>query len=545
MAEERLTLLMRARGAANAARDVMRVARRISRLGKDARDADKKIGMFRRGLELLGTRFAMLAIAATLLSVTLGPPLIGVIILLTAAVIALAGALIPLIALGAFAASRFEKMSEQFGSAAFKLKASMRLMKHAWREAAAPGADILMGGLAKAMRMLRPMVKELRGPLTMFARATAQAMQIAARSLKKLGPEFMALIRESAPLMRQFGRLIGPLMGAFVAIARAGLPVLSVMVSLLIDFLRWLRRGTGNMDEFARSAGFLNFLAGVWDGIKAAVDRLWPVLTDLWGIVKLVFAGLKPLLPLVGTALVWAFDRLAGALDWVKNAMKWLGPGPMTAIFVVLGIAIALFGLWTLAVAALNAVLLVNPIVWVILLIAALAAAVVVAYQKWGWFRRAVDNTWSFIRTKLIPALKDAWAWIKRAFGNSIDFIKPKIQWLIRALKNIVEFGVKAINKIGQVADKLGGSKNLLESVPGVGPLARAIPDGRAAGGPVSRGKPYVVGEEGPELFTPSRDGRIIPNGGGDTVVHTHVHLDGKQVAESTLRHARKKKSTR
>lgn len=36
----------------------------------------------------------------------------------------------------------------------------------------------------------------------------------------------------------------------------------------------------------------------------------------------------------------------------------------------------------------------------------------------------------------------------------------------------------------------------------------------RARGGPVARGQGYVVGESGPEFFTPSRSGRILPNGG-------------------------------
>jgi hypothetical protein len=38
-------------------------------------------------------------------------------------------------------------------------------------------------------------------------------------------------------------------------------------------------------------------------------------------------------------------------------------------------------------------------------------------------------------------------------------------------------------------------------------------PDGRAVGGPVSAGTPYIVGERGPELFVPSISGSIIPNG--------------------------------
>jgi phage-related minor tail protein len=36
---------------------------------------------------------------------------------------------------------------------------------------------------------------------------------------------------------------------------------------------------------------------------------------------------------------------------------------------------------------------------------------------------------------------------------------------------------------------------------------------GRASGGPVSAGTPYVVGEQGPELFVPTANGSIVPNG--------------------------------
>jgi hypothetical protein len=53
-------------------------------------------------------------------------------------------------------------------------------------------------------------------------------------------------------------------------------------------------------------------------------------------------------------------------------------------------------------------------------------------------------------------------------------------------------------------------------------------PPGRAAGGPVEAGTTYLVGERGPELFTSSQSGRIIPNhrlpahgggGGGVTIL--------------------------
>jgi phage-related minor tail protein len=48
---------------------------------------------------------------------------------------------------------------------------------------------------------------------------------------------------------------------------------------------------------------------------------------------------------------------------------------------------------------------------------------------------------------------------------------------------------------------------------------------GKAAGGPVSAGRPYLVGERGPELFMPRTSGSIYPNdamgmGGANIVVN-------------------------
>ena len=55
----------------------------------------------------------------------------------------------------------------------------------------------------------------------------------------------------------------------------------------------------------------------------------------------------------------------------------------------------------------------------------------------------------------------------------------------------------------------------------------------RALGGPVTAGSPYLVGERGPELFTPKHGGSIIPNnalGGGSTNVVVNVDASGSSV---------------
>jgi len=65
---------------------------------------------------------------------------------------------------------------------------------------------------------------------------------------------------------------------------------------------------------------------------------------------------------------------------------------------------------------------------------------------------------------------------------------------------------------------------NMMFGLTGTSALPSFFGGGKADGGPVSTGKTFLVGENGPELFTPSQAGRIIPNhamssggGGGDT----------------------------
>jgi phage-related minor tail protein len=42
--------------------------------------------------------------------------------------------------------------------------------------------------------------------------------------------------------------------------------------------------------------------------------------------------------------------------------------------------------------------------------------------------------------------------------------------------------------------------------------LGTAVTAARAVGGPVNQGKSYLVGEKGPELFSPNNSGRITTN---------------------------------
>jgi Phage-related minor tail protein len=78
----------------------------------------------------------------------------------------------------------------------------------------------------------------------------------------------------------------------------------------------------------------------------------------------------------------------------------------------------------------------------------------------------------------------------------------------------------------GRIADALrggGGAKGsgiagVFKGIAGLFSLGKGgkVPlPGKAAGGPVYGGSPYMVGEKGPELFIPGMSGTIIPNGAG------------------------------
>lgn len=94
------------------------------------------------------------------------------------------------------------------------------------------------------------------------------------------------------------------------------------------------------------------------------------------------------------------------------------------------------------------------------------------------------------------------------------DVLKGLEQDLIRIIARQA-ITVPLQNAIGGLFD--GGS----------GLLSKIFGGGKAAGGPVSAGKTYLVGERGPELFTPPTSGKIVPNNklaGGDTVVNVQVN---------------------
>ncbi len=116
------------------------------------------------------------------------------------------------------------------------------------------------------------------------------------------------------------------------------------------------------------------------------------------------------------------------------------------------------------------------------------------------------------------------------AFGDVISGAKSTQQALTDAFKSIgdafINMAAEIIAKqmtliiLQTILNALSGGGSALgtanKNLTGTGALKTPIPGlaigGRAAGGPVTGGKPYIVGERGPELFLPSTGGNVMSN---------------------------------
>jgi hypothetical protein len=126
----------------------------------------------------------------------------------------------------------------------------------------------------------------------------------------------------------------------------------------------------------------------------------------------------------------------------------------------------------------------------------------------------------------MVGHLQSAYNWLSQLLGP-LDATNAKWnEWGV-TISGAVASGVNTvisaiqtlIGFLGTVIDKAIAAGSAIKSMFTGGPAAPAggaapapIAGARALGGPVSYGKPYLVGERGPELFVPGMTGRIETN---------------------------------
>lgn len=126
------------------------------------------------------------------------------------------------------------------------------------------------------------------------------------------------------------------------------------------------------------------------------------------------------------------------------------------------------------------------------------------------------EALFKFVQKYVAPFLGGVLKLAIEGIGEAISVVISAIGDLIRAFQTVISIG----SKVGSFVGGLFGG-------------------GKASGGPVSNGTTYLVGEQGPELFTPSASGYIVPNGklsGGGSGSSINITVNGAVDPISTAR---------
>ena len=246
--------------------------------------------------------------------------------------------------------------------------------------------------------------------------------------------------------------------------------------------------------DFMENAGLplVKWAAVLFEMINRVVER-WPILGKIISAVMITIAAA---LAIAGIAALASFmSPMLTAIASVGAGLVPLLLNPWTiAILLIIGLILLIYFKWSEIKDGLI-------YLWEILRDSAIFL--------WG----VIKNTILAITNAIVDGLKIVWAgfsnfWV--ALWNGIkDVVGGAWNWISDKVSSIISSIQGALNAIKNLPSSAGSFvSNVVSKV-----------TGRASGGSVMAGTPYVVGERGPELFVPRTAGSIIPNAGGGIMV--------------------------
>ena len=164
-----------------------------------------------------------------------------------------------------------------------------------------------------------------------------------------------------------------------------------------------------------------DMVVGVKDAITGTPEKVRQ-LGSAWDTVK---SGASTAGSALSTAGGWIADTGRKSLDAAKNlgslaldygragVAAMISGGRQVGAAVATGVVTAATWAWSAAQAALNFVMSLSPMTWLIIGIVALVAAVIYAYNNFAWFREGVAAAWSGIQV----AASWAWGILQTIFG--------------------------------------------------------------------------------------------------------------------------------
>ena len=268
------------------------------------------------------------------------------------------------------------------------------------------------------------------------------ALQAATDIIKALTAGFQAL---PGPVQAVIGGL-----GGMVAIATAAVGTIGLVgnvVSGVINGFRGLRDAINLINIGERFSGLVNSLRSVASAAQIATGRL-------------IDAGRA---------------ALTSAANAVRSAAMWVAEKAAKIASTAASYALAA------AQAVLNFVMSMNPIMLIVIAIAALVAALIWAYNNVDWFREGVNNAWQklqefagFITGTLSGALQglgdafnNAGQYMQEAFSGAVDFVMGVLQGLFDYITSAGGLIPENVSLTGdQIIDALLGIMMFIQTLP-------------------------------------------------------------------------------
>lgn len=288
--------------------------------------------------------------------------------------------------------------------------------------------------------------------LTSVSDALAKAYQGNFKALRGLSPEMASMIKEGATL-EEVMNVLGGTFGGSTAVA-------------------------------AETA------AGKMQRMKVALDETKE------SIGAALLPALESVLPYLQQAAAWAnknpqaFLKVAAVIGAVAGAILALNVAMKiwTATQVAVNVVVGIF----------NALMAMNPVVLVVAGIVALIAVLVLAYNKFDWFRNFVNAVFEGIKNAVTRSLDV----IKGLFTGYMNFYKAIFNGIAKLWNNTIG---KIEFKIPSWVPVIGGKEFKVPNIPML-----------AEGGIVNKPTLAMIGERGPEAVVPLD--RYRNGGGGITV---------------------------
>jgi phage-related minor tail protein len=229
----------------------------------------------------------------------------------------------------------------------------------------------------------------------------------------------------------------------------------------------------------------VSFYVGYWKAILAGLSAIVSGIKTVWN-------GIVSFFKTVGSAIVSFYvgywKALYAAFKFVVDGIRAIWDAAFAFIRAIVSGAISFIsGVWNTLTS-----IIATPI----------NVAVTLVTGSFDIVKSIISGAVSFISglwstvTSILTAPFDL-------FGSAVRVVVDTVKSLFSSLRDAIDSALGPLDELlGKVA-QLGGGV-----VSWVGDQIA----GRAVGGPVSAGTPYMVGERGPELIVPRSAGTVIPN---------------------------------